>query len=95
MTVFADIGSPQWIKDTDELSQQKERQTGYGFSEREREWVSGGGGWLDVVIDTLAFDEEYFGHRESHHVSCRVCGGIYKDYLWTMRNHRIKCGWVV
>lgn len=93
MTMMTDIGSATWVRQTAELNRRKEEQMGYRFDDYELRSVSGEGGFLDIAIDALGFDEEDFGRDEAQAVSCRICGGLFVDHLWTMRRHRLQCGW--
>ncbi len=93
VTIMIDIGSPQWVRQTEELDSQRLQQIGWRFDTWELRSVAGQGGSLDIAIDALGFDEKDFGLKEVQAVSCRTCGGLFLDHLWTMRRHRLDCGW--
>lgn len=82
-----------WNYDTELLITQKEAQTGAPFCDYELKPIAGIGGFMEHATDALGFDDEHFNMQDTQAISCRICGGIFKDLLWVMRRHRLNCGW--
>lgn len=90
-TKIADTAA--WNMDTERLVAQKQNQTGAGFCDYEMRPIAGVGGFIEHATDALGFDEEHFNMQDVQAISCRICGGMFKYFLWVMRKHRLACGW--
>lgn len=85
--------NPDWLRDTARLLDGYRQANGYDMHPSAARSVGGEGGFVDVAFDALGFDEEHFQMQDSQTISCRRCGGLFKDLLWVARHRRLACGW--